>query len=234
LKTSAPRWELRLKADVLCSDCWRAARLLCSRSIPNERGGRNRPQRLVDARAYGTLTVPSHVWRTLQRLGAWIEPVLIAEWARLVRAYGERMERTVTPGEVGAALVWLDPGRDTQLARAIAKRLLDRGHRLTCVWTGVRMGDGAGMDIDHCLPWSAWPSGDLWNLLPTTPRVNQHLKRDRLPSASALAGAQRNIISWWGRRLVFRSSPESSFRSRSCGCAAGSGQRLAGGRFRSS
>jgi hypothetical protein len=53
------------------------------------------------------------------------------------------------------------------------------------------------MDIDHCLPWSAWPCGDLWNLLPTTPRVNQHLKRDRLPSASALAGARRNIISWW-------------------------------------
>jgi tripartite-type tricarboxylate transporter receptor subunit TctC len=34
------------------------------------------------------------------------------------------------------------------------------------------------LDIDHCLPWSAWPCGDLWNLLPASPRVNQHLKRD--------------------------------------------------------
>ena len=29
--------------------------------------------------------------RTLQRLGAWVEPVLVAEWARLVRRCGERM-----------------------------------------------------------------------------------------------------------------------------------------------
>lgn len=32
--------------------------------------------------AFGTLTVPGPVWRTLQRLGAWVEPVLIGEWVR--------------------------------------------------------------------------------------------------------------------------------------------------------
>jgi len=60
------------------------------------------------------------------------------------------------------------------------------------------------LDIDHCLPWSAWPCGDLWNLLPASPRVNQHLKRDRLPSASALAGARENIIAWWENALALR------------------------------
>jgi len=34
-------------------------------------------------------------------------------------------------------------------------------------------------------------------LLPALPHVNQHLKRDRLPSASALAGARESIIAWW-------------------------------------
>jgi HNH endonuclease len=53
------------------------------------------------------------------------------------------------------------------------------------------------LDIDHCLPWSAWPCGDLWNLLPASPRVNQHLKRDRLPSAAALAAAREAVIGWW-------------------------------------
>jgi hypothetical protein len=53
------------------------------------------------------------------------------------------------------------------------------------------------LDIDQCLPWSAWPCGDLWNLLPASPKVNQHLKRDRLPSADALAGAQDGITGWW-------------------------------------
>ena len=84
----------------------------------------------------------------------------------------------------------------SQLARLAAKRLLDQGRPLRCVWTGVRLGPGM-LDIDHCLPWSAWPCGDLWNLLPATPRVNQHLKRDRLPSASALAAARESMISWW-------------------------------------
>lgn len=145
---------------------------------------------------FGHLVVPGHIWRTLQRLGSWVEPVLVGEWARLVRTYGERMGRPISNGEVEAALTWLDPVRDTALARLTAKRMLEQGRRLSCVWTGTRLGVGV-LDIDHCLPWSAWPCGDLWNLLPAAPRVNQHLKRDRLPSASALAGARLSIIAWW-------------------------------------
>jgi SAM-dependent methyltransferase len=145
---------------------------------------------------FGHLVVPGHIWRTLQRLGSWVEPVLVGEWARLVRNYGERMGRPISNGEVEAALTWLDPVRDTALARLTAKRMLEQGRRLSCVWTGTRLGVGV-LDIDHCLPWSAWPCGDLWNLLPAAPRVNQHLKRDRLPSASALAGARQSIMAWW-------------------------------------
>jgi hypothetical protein len=158
---------------------------------------------------FGSLTVPGQVWRTLQRLGSWVEPVLVNEWARLVRAYGERMGRVISLGEVEAALAWLDPARDTQLARLAAKRALDQGWQLRCVWTGARLGLGM-LDIDHCLPWSAWPCGDLWNLLPASPRVNQHLKRDRLPSASALAGARESIIGWWENAWL----PDPALRAR--------------------
>jgi SAM-dependent methyltransferase len=147
-------------------------------------------------RTFGTLTVPGSIWRTLQRLSAWIEPVLVGEWVRLVHSYAERMSRSTSAGEIEAALAWLDPARDTNLARAVAKRLLEGGRLVSCVWTGARLSIGA-LDIDHCLPWSAWPCGDLWNLLPTSRHVNQHLKRDRLPSARALAGARESIISWW-------------------------------------
>jgi hypothetical protein len=146
--------------------------------------------------AYGSLTVPGHVWRAMQRLGAWIEPVLVAEWARMMRDYGERMGRAVAPGVAEAALAWLEPARDTALARQVARRLMDSGVTVRCVWTGARLKPGM-LDIDHCLPWSAWPCGDLWNLLPASPRVNQHLKRDRLPSAGALAAAHAEIVGWW-------------------------------------
>ena len=32
---------------------------------------------------FGTFGVPGPVWRSLQRLGAWVEPVLVSEWTRL-------------------------------------------------------------------------------------------------------------------------------------------------------
>lgn len=159
----------------------------------------SRGELIIDGDAlagFGTLTVPGHVWRTLQRLGSWVEPALIGEWSRLVRSYAQRMGRHVATTEIEAALAWLEPVRDTQLARAVAQRALEQGRRVSCVWTGARLASDT-INIDHCLPWSAWPCGDLWNLLPATSRVNQRLKRDLLPSAAALAAAHDSIIAWW-------------------------------------
>lgn len=65
-----------------------------------------------------------------------------------------------------------------------------------CRWSGASLRLDA-LDIDHALPWSAWPCGDLWNLFPASRRVNQHEKRDRLPSAPALARAREPILAWW-------------------------------------
>jgi hypothetical protein len=151
-------------------------------------------------RTFGTIGVPGQVWRTLQRLGAWVEPVLVGEWARLIQGFGLRMGRAVLPGEAEAALRWLDPARDTALAQDVARRLVESGQTVHCVWTGTPLRPGS-LDIDHCLPWTAWPCGDLWNLLPARPSVNRNDKRDRLPSAAALAGARDGIQSWWGQAL---------------------------------
>jgi hypothetical protein len=156
--------------------------------------------------SFGSFAVPGHIWRTLLHMGAWIEPVLVSEWARLVRGYAERMGHAVGVGKIEAALTWADPTRDTALARLVARRLMETGHQLVCVWTNVRLTTRAGsLDIDHCLPWSAWPSNDLWNLVPTSSRVNQYLKRDRLPSAGLLAAAREKIACWW--QLAWRSDP---------------------------
>lgn len=147
-------------------------------------------------RAFGVIGVPGPVWRTLQRLGAWVEPVLVTEWARLIRGFGLRMGRAVAPGEAEAALQWLDPARDTALARDVAKRLMGQGESVRCVWTGGRLRPDT-LDIDHCLPWTAWPCGDLWNLLPARPSVDRNAKRDRLPSAAALIEAREGFLVWW-------------------------------------
>jgi SAM-dependent methyltransferase len=145
---------------------------------------------------WGTLSVPGHLWRTMLRLGTWIEPVLVSEWISLTNNYANRMGLVLQPGQVESALNWNEPDRDTSLARVVARRLEDSGTPITCVWSGERL-TRRTMDIDHALPWSVWPCGDLWNLVPSERSVNQHQKRDRLPSASALAAAREPIIQWW-------------------------------------
>ena len=158
-----------------------------------------RDEIIMDAetlRSFGSFGVPGPVWRTLQRLGAWVEPVLVSEWARLIQGFGPSVGRVVALGEAEAALRWLDPARDTALPREVARRLIDKGQSVHCVWTGARLRPEA-LDIDHCLPWTAWPCGDLWNLFPSRPSVNRNAKRDRLPSAAALAGARNGLQTWW-------------------------------------
>jgi hypothetical protein len=145
---------------------------------------------------FGEMRVPRGLWRTLQRFAAWVEPALVTEWQRLMRGYAERQGRVLDNDKVGAAMAWVDPARDVSLPRAIALRALDQGRTVRCVWTGERLQQGS-LDIDHCLPWAAWPCSDLWNLLPTHRRVNQHLKRDRLPSTEALQRARDAILTWW-------------------------------------
>ena len=63
------------------------------------------------------------------------------------------------------------------------------------------------LDIDHCLPWAAWPCDDIWNLLPTHRAVNQRYKRDRLPSAALLRASEERIKSWWDTGYLHADNP---------------------------
>ncbi|WP_158292317.1 methyltransferase domain-containing protein [Paracraurococcus ruber] len=147
-------------------------------------------------RGFGTLHVPLPLWQALRRMAAWVEPMLVAEWVRLTQGYAARAGRPVTAEAVQAALHWQEPGRDAALVRSLAAARLRAGDAVPCVWTGAPLGP-RGLDIDHCLPWAAWPCGDLWNLLPAAPAVNRAGKRGRIVSAGALAAARPRILAWW-------------------------------------
>ncbi len=144
---------------------------------------------------YGTTRVPLIVWNVMRRMSAWIEPMLIAEWVRLTQGFADGLGRPVTADAVLAALRWIEPERDTGFVRGIAQRLLAQGQQIRCVWSGRPLGPGA-LHIDHCLPWAAWPCGDLWNLLPADPAVNLH-KREKIVTAGMLAQARPLIADWW-------------------------------------
>ena len=144
---------------------------------------------------FGRISVPRHVWQALQRYNVWIEPALVAEWARLMTTYASRQGRKLDEAGLSQAMIWSEPGRETQVAREQALHLMRAG-TLRCVWSRQPL-TPTNLDIDHCFPWSAWPCSDLWNLLPVIRRVNRHVKRDRLPSGAALLNARDRIVDWW-------------------------------------
>ena len=146
--------------------------------------------------SFGSMRVPKHLWVAMQRFAVWVEPALISEWTRLMQGYATTQGRLLEVGKIAVAMTWADPARDVVLPRARALALLSHGHTIHCVWSGKRL-SADNLDVDHCLPWSAWPCGDLWNLVPADRRVNQHGKRERLPSADALQSAAEAIDAWW-------------------------------------
>jgi SAM-dependent methyltransferase len=144
---------------------------------------------------FGELIVPLHLWRAMQRYNAWIEPAVIAEWIRLMKLYADGQGRNLERDVVGQAMTWSEPTRDVRIVRDRALTLMSQS-KLHCVWTGREL-SAETLDVDHCFPWAAWPCDDLWNLLPAHRMVNQHQKRDRLPSSPLLRSAQDRIQSWW-------------------------------------
>ena len=140
-------------------------------------------------------------YRPPSNFAVWIEPALVAEWCRLMRAYAGRQERAVDESVMAAAMTWSEPSRGVVLPRERALYLIEAGSGLRCVWSGRGL-DARSLDIDHCLPWSAWPCGDLWNLLPAHRTVNQHQKRERLPTDAVLRSAGDSIQDWWRRAYL--------------------------------
>ena len=163
----------------------------------------SQPQLLLDEAylsSFGCLRLPQHLYSALQRFDVWIEPALIAEWLRLIKSYAQTQRRYLDDHALAQALQWSAPERDVALARGRALALMQQGE-LHCVYTNRQLTPNS-LDIDHCLPWHAWPCSDLWNLMPANAQVNRGQKRERLPSESILATSQVRIQDWWEQAYV--------------------------------
>ena len=150
--------------------------------------------------SFGSFSVPRHLWRAFQRYNVWIEPALVAEWIRMMSDYAKKQGKQLDEAAVTQGMAWSEPGRAVDVSRGRAVQLLDQGS-LHCVWSGNPL-TKATLDVDHCFPWSAWPCGDLWNLLPASRNVNQRQKRDKLPADLTLRRAKDRIIDWWDAGYV--------------------------------
>jgi hypothetical protein len=111
--------------------------------LPTKRVGRvPRPEAIILDEVYlygfGELRVPRHLWQALQRFDAWIEPALIAEWARLMKVYAAGQGRSLEDGAIAEAMTWSEPIRDVRVARGQALRLMESAN-LSCVWSGQKL-----------------------------------------------------------------------------------------------
>jgi SAM-dependent methyltransferase len=149
--------------------------------------------------SFGTTRVPLAVWNALRRMAAWIEPMLVAEWARLMQGYTANQARR-SERDAMAALRWQEDERDTVFVRDLVRRRMEAGSRIACVWTGKELPIDT-LCIDHCLPWSAWQCNDLWNLMPAGRSVNAK-KSNRLVTSAALSDAKPRILAWWEQTYV--------------------------------
>ena len=150
--------------------------------------------------SFGSLRLPQQLYTALQRFDVWIEPALIAEWIRLIKGYAMRQHRNLDDHALAQALQWSDPTREVKLARESALQFIEQGE-LHCVYSNKRL-TASSLDIDHCLPWHAWPCSDLWNLLPADRHINQAKKRERLPSEAILAQSKDRIQQWWAQAYM--------------------------------
>ncbi|MCA1248369.1 methyltransferase domain-containing protein [Massilia sp. MS-15] len=143
--------------------------------------------------SFGEFHVPLQIWDALSHYNVWVEPVLVAEWVRLMESYAGQLGPAL--GQTAYSLLaWADPERDTSFARAAVERLRTRGKSIYCVWSGQRLRDE--YDIDHCFPFAAWPCGDAWNLMPASKRINNE-KSNRLVTQTGLERASDRITEWW-------------------------------------
>lgn len=134
-----------------------------------------------------TFTVPGDLWRTLQRRSLWVEALCVHEWSLFTERVAQ--DWPVSRGEVFALLSAAPTGR-TPLTweRHQVRLLMLGGQRFSCPWTGRRLAP-TGFDLDHIIPVSVHPISELWNLIPSDPEHNMHVKRARLPGAERFAAA---------------------------------------------
>jgi len=161
--------------------------------------------------AWGEFSLPEHLWISFSRYACWIEPVLVAEWAKTMASYqGNRHLPTNKKYKLADALEWLEAERTTIEVR---KRFVQvqqlHNDKHTCVWSDKSLKQKYA--IDHCMPFARWPNNDLWNLLPSDVEENGK-KSDRLPTETKMYAAKQRITDWWQDAWLNNSNVEIATR----------------------
>lgn len=140
------------------------------------------------------LIIASELWKTFQELSIWVEALCIHEWSLFTETIDQHMRGPIGRGEVYRLLTDRpDNRRPLTWEHNHIDLLLMEGNHFICPWTDKAITQGMSYDLDHLLPISVYPINELWNLVPSDPAFNQHVKRGRLPSRERLLEAQPRL-----------------------------------------
>ncbi|MBI3979404.1 MAG: hypothetical protein HY331_14570 [Chloroflexi bacterium] len=137
------------------------------------------------------LIVNADLWETFRVMSVWIESLCIHEWCLFTEQVSQPDDTHYDRGDVYRLLTDRpDNRRPLTWERNNIELLISEGTVFICPWTLIQIGRGVQYDIDHLVPVSVYPTNELWNLAPSDPRFNSHVKRDRLPSSERLLTAE--------------------------------------------
>jgi hypothetical protein len=142
----------------------------------------------------GTFSIPLYYYNAFQILGSFIggQDSILFKWAEFSTNHGSRL-----PMETVLHSVLRSPvtERDAEASKRLYRVLLRSSGTVQCVWTGHAT---STYDVDHVIPFSVWKNNDLWNLLPSTKKVNG-AKRDKIPTPEMLEKSRDRIGDYWLR-----------------------------------
>jgi len=155
------------------------------------------PEELINH--FGKYSIPKDLAATFEIFGGFIigEETLLSKWADFSLMVANNKGIPIDRGEI-LSLLQKEPETErnvSQVKQFFSKLLKEQGS-LPCVWSGKNLRSISKIDIDHMLPFSVWKNNDLWNLMPSDPKMNS-MKRDNIPSLELLDQRKDAIIHYW-------------------------------------
>jgi len=141
----------------------------------------------------GTFSIPKEYYDAFRLLGRFVggSDSILIKWAEF--SANASSEGLSVESALHCVLQSPVTERDVLASKRLYAEILGGSGKVQCVWTGNSL---TKYDIDHLIPFSAWKNNDLWNLLPSTPQINNK-KRDKIPSPLYVERRKESILSYW-------------------------------------
>ena len=143
---------------------------------------------------FGVFSIPVDYFDAFKLLGSFISgrDSILSKWAdfSLSSSSSKHLNRSDI---ISRLLIEPITDRDVKESKQYFSNLISQSGKIQCVWSGK---DLQQFDVDHVLPFSIWRNNDLWNLLPSSKKINNQ-KRDRIPTPSMIQDCRVRIIDNW-------------------------------------